>query len=426
MFSSISVFNFWISIILFFSFFQFSLNFLKLFSSSIISFSSFWLLSSDFLSVSFFKLSNSILFWSNFLSIWSNSSGFESICNLILDAASSIKSIALSGKNLSLIYLCDNSTADMIAESRIFTPWCTSYFSFNPLRIDIEFLLDGSSTNICWNLLANAASFSILSLYSFNVVAPIQCNSPLARAGLRRFDASIAPSAFPAPTRLWISSIKSIMESWFWLISKSIDFNLSSNSPLNFAPATNAPKSREMSLLSLSESGTSLLIILWANPSTIAVFPTPGSPISIGLFLVLRHKTWILLLISSSLPITGSSFPVLARFVTSIENFFKLLFCMFVLLLSIVLPFLIFNIIFLNSTAFNSNFSIIFCILNGFKTIIVKSITSGEINLSLNSFLIFFDWSSIPINSSEKKILRFFPVTDGRILRLLDMFSLIS
>ncbi len=64
---------------------------------------------------------------------------------------------------------------------------------------------------------------------------------------------------------------------------------------------------------------------------------------------------------------------------------------MFVLLLSIVLPFLIFNIIFLNSTAFNSNFSIIFCILNGFKTIIVKSITSGEINLSLNSFLIFFD-----------------------------------
>jgi hypothetical protein len=99
---------------------------------------------------------------------------------------------------------------------------------------------------------------------------------------------------------------------------------------------------------------------------------------------------------------------------------------MFVLLLSIVLPFLIFNIIFLNSTAFNLNCSIIFCKLDGFKTIIEKSIISGEINLSSNSFLMFFDCSSIFINSSEKKIFRFLPVTDVRILRLLDMIFLIS
>ena len=36
--------------------------------------------------------------------------------------------------------------------------------------------------------------------------------------------------------------------------------------------------------------------------------PTPGSPIRTGLFFVLLHKTLITLRISSSLPITGSSF----------------------------------------------------------------------------------------------------------------------
>ena len=41
--------------------------------------------------------------------------------NLTLDADSSIKSIALSGKNLSVIYLIDKSTAATMASSVIFT-----------------------------------------------------------------------------------------------------------------------------------------------------------------------------------------------------------------------------------------------------------------------------------------------------------------
>ena len=45
-----------------------------------------------------------------------------------------------------------------------------------------------------------------------------------------------------------------------------------------------------------------------ASPSTIAVLPTPGSPISTGLFLVRRASTWMVRRISSSRPITGSSF----------------------------------------------------------------------------------------------------------------------
>ena len=31
----------------------------------------------------------------------------------------------------------------------------------------------------------------------------------------------------------------------------------------------------------------------WARPSTMAVFPTPGSPMSTGLFLVRRERTWL-------------------------------------------------------------------------------------------------------------------------------------
>ena len=43
--------------------------------------------------------------------------------------------------------------------------------------------------------------------YSSKVVAPIHCNSPRANAGLRMLDASIAPSAPPAPTSVCNSSI---------------------------------------------------------------------------------------------------------------------------------------------------------------------------------------------------------------------------
>ena len=58
-----------------------------------------------------------------------------------------------------------------------------------------------------------------------------------------------------------------------------------------------------------------------ASPSTIAVLPTPGSPIKTGLFLVRRCSTWIARRISSSRPITGSSLPRRARSVKSIVYF---------------------------------------------------------------------------------------------------------
>ena len=166
-----------------------------------------------------------------------------------------------------------------------------------------------------WNLLSKAASASMYFWYSFNVVAPMALNSPLDRAGFKRLEASIAPSAEPAPIMVCSSSMNMTYFPSPFLISFKSIFTLSSNSPRYLVPAIIAPKSRLITSLSFKLSGTSPLTILWAKPSTIAVLPTPGSPIKTGLFLVLLDKICISLLISSSLPTTGSSFPFLARLV---------------------------------------------------------------------------------------------------------------
>ncbi len=149
----------------------------------------------------------------------------------------------------------------------------------------------------------------------------MQCSSPRASIGFKRFPASMAPSALPAPTMLCISSINSmILPSDFWISFKTA-FSLSSNSPRYLAPAMRAPISKAYIVLSFSPSGTSPLRILWARPSTTAVFPTPGSPIRTGLFFVLLERIWIVCRISLSLPMTGSSFPCRARSTKSLPYF---------------------------------------------------------------------------------------------------------
>ena len=66
--------------------------------------------------------------------------------------------------------------------------------------------------------------------------------------------------------------------------------------------------SSEKIRLSFSPSGTSPRTIRCARPSTAAVLPTPGSPISTGLFFVFLDKIRMMLRISASRPITGSNF----------------------------------------------------------------------------------------------------------------------
>ena len=158
-----------------------------------------------------------------------------------------------------------------------------------------------------WKRRSKAASFSIYWRYSFSVVAPMQCSSPRASIGFKRLPASIAPSALPAPTIVCSSSMNSRMRPSLRLISASTAFKRSSNSPRNFAPAIRLPISSEKIVLSFSESGTSPRTIRCASPSAIAVLPTPGSPISTGLFFVFRLKIRMTLRISLSRPMTGSS-----------------------------------------------------------------------------------------------------------------------
>ena len=181
---------------------------------------------------------------------------------------------------------------------------------------------EGSPTKTCWKRRSRAGSFSIRSRYSSSVVAPIIRSSPRASIGLSMLPASIAESPpAPAPTTVCSSSMNVMTWPSDSLISLSTALSRSSNSPRYFAPATMAPRSRLSSRRPLSESGTSPSTMRWASPSTTAVLPTPGSPMSTGLFLVRRDSTWTTRRISSSRPMTGSMRPSLARAVRSTAYF---------------------------------------------------------------------------------------------------------
>ena len=181
----------------------------------------------------------------------------------------------------------------------------------------------GSSTITFWKRRSSAASFSMYLRYSSKVVAPIQWSSPRAKAGLSIFPASMAPSALPAPTIVWISSMNIIVRPSSLATSFKTAFRRSSNSPRYLAPASNKAMSSTKTRLSLSVSGTSPFTIRCARPSTIAVLPTPGSPIKTGLFLVRRCRICIVRRISSSRPMTGSSLPRRARSVKSSVYFLR-------------------------------------------------------------------------------------------------------
>ena len=176
---------------------------------------------------------------------------------------------------------------------------------------------DGSPTNTGWKRRSSALSFSTCLRYSSSVVAPMQRSSPRASAGLSMLAASTAPSAPPAPTSVCSSSMNRMMPPAAASISFSTALRRSSNSPRYLLPAISAPRSSARIFLSLSDSGTSPVAMRSAMPSTMAVLPTPGSPIRTGLFLVRRESTCIERRISSSRPMTGSSLPVRASSVRS-------------------------------------------------------------------------------------------------------------
>ena len=161
-----------------------------------------------------------------------------------------------------------------------------------PFRIVIVSSTEGGSTLTDWNRRSRALSFSMYLRYSLSVVAPTHWSSPRESAGLKMFDASIAPSAAPAPTIVCSSSMKRITLR-ARLISSITALIRSSNWPRYLVPATMSARSRVITFLSKRISGTLPAAISWARPSTIAVLPTPASPIRTGLFFVRLQRIWI-------------------------------------------------------------------------------------------------------------------------------------
>ncbi len=259
-------------------------------------------LTSSFLSASF-SISNR----RTSRSAITNSSGLFSREIRSADAASSIRSIALSGKNLSVIYRLEKFTAETMASSVMRTPWKSSYFSAIPRRIAIASSCVGSCTCTGWKRRVSAGSRSICFWYSLRVVAPMMRIYPRARAGLSMFDASIDPSEAPAPTIVWSSSMKRMTLPSACSTSFITALSRSSNSPRNLVPAIRSPRSSVRISFSLIDSGTLPWAICWAKPSAMAVFPTPASPIRTGLFFERRESICITRPTSVSLPMTGSS-----------------------------------------------------------------------------------------------------------------------
>lgn len=180
----------------------------------------------------------------------------------------------------------------------------------------------GSSIVIFSSLLVRTASFSIVWRYLLVVVAPINWIFPLDNSGISISESPIDHSDLPAHATLWKSSMKRMIFPFDALTVLIMPDIFSSNSPLNFVPATNDHRFILRICLSLSDSGTSQATIACARSSANAVFPTPDSPRMSALFFSLLQTISISFARSFSLPITSFSFPSLASCVRfSVKSF---------------------------------------------------------------------------------------------------------
>ena len=148
---------------------------------------------------------------------------------------------------------------------------------------------EGSPTRTGWKRRSSAASFSMYLRYSSSVVAPT------AQFAARQHRLEHIGRVHRALGRARADDRVQLVDEQDDLALRLGDFlesafSRSSNSPRYFAPAISAPMSSAITRRSRSDSGTSPETMRWARPSTIAVLPTPGSPISTGLFFVRRER----------------------------------------------------------------------------------------------------------------------------------------
>ena len=306
-------------------------------------------LSFNFSCHSFFRRSSCAVYWfsrsrklaanskfckrmASFLCCWASSIsrscssislGTEMWVRWMREPASSSASMALSGKYRSVTYRSVRRTHASSASSVYTTLWCSSYLSLMFRRIWSVSSGVVGSTSTFWKRRSKAPSFSMFFRYSSSVVAPMHWISPRASAGFSMLAASMEPAAEPAPTMVWISSINRIT-SGFFLTSDKMARIRSSNSPRYLVPATTAVMSSDTIRFPNKVRDTFFLMMRSAKPSAMADFPTPGSPMRIGLFFLRRLRIWAIRSISFSRPTTGSSLPSSAAFVRSRPYLFRL------------------------------------------------------------------------------------------------------
>ena len=179
---------------------------------------------------------------------------------------------------------------------------------------------DGSLTWMAWKRRCRAASRSTYLRYSSSVVAPMHCSSPRARAGFMMLEASIAPSAAPAPTSVCSSSMKRMTSPWrlAHLLHDALHALFELAAVLG-AGDQGRQVQRDDALV-LQEVRDVARDDALGQPSAMAVLPTPGSPSRHGLFLMRREMIWMTRSISLARPMTGSSFSLRASSVRSRPN----------------------------------------------------------------------------------------------------------
>ena len=134
--------------------------------------------------------------------------------------------------------------------------------------------------------------------------------------------ASMAPSALPAPTMVWISSMKTMMRPSSLAMSRSTAFSAPRTRPV-LGAGQQAGHVQHQHLLALQGFRHLAVDDALGQAFDDGGLADPGSPISTGLFLVRRCRIWMARRISSSRPITGSSLPWAARSVRSMQYFFS-------------------------------------------------------------------------------------------------------
>mmetsp|Transcript_25208 Transcript_25208/g.45740 ORF Transcript_25208/g.45740 Transcript_25208/m.45740 type:complete len:259 (+) Transcript_25208:355-1131(+) len=123
----------------------------------------------------------------------SKRAGSRSISTRTDAAASSIRSIALSGRCRSGKCLSLKRAAAARAESLTQMPWCFSKRRLRPRRIETVSSTDGAANVTLWKRLSKAGSFSMNRRNLSAVVAPTHLIRPSAKSGFKSAEASKTP-----------------------------------------------------------------------------------------------------------------------------------------------------------------------------------------------------------------------------------------